>query len=326
MALNFPSSPTIGQVYTDTTSGFSYEWDGTVWKSYSSFSSSQIKTLDDISSSFDGIQNTFALTSSGSAITPASAQSLIINLGGVIQDPTDDYSVSTSNIIFSTPPTNGLSFSGISLGPAVPVNTIPDGAVTGGSLRISTTAVVGSATTFSEDLVVEGDARVTGIVTATSFYGDGSNLTGISSVSFATTSFGLSGSPAILVSSAGINTTSSPTKLYVEGNAASNVVGLGTTDANTVLDFSQGNNFSLTLVGSIVLSNPTGVTTGQSGVIHISQDGIGNHTVGFGSHWDFVSSIPPTLSTTANALDTLTYTVRNSTSIVAAALVGVGTI
>jgi len=361
MALNFPSSPTIGQVYTDSTSGFSYEWDGTVWKSFSPASSNQIKTLDDISSSFDGIQDTFALTSSGSAITPASAQSLIINLGGVIQDPTSDYSVSGSNIVFSTPPTNGLSFSGISLGPAVPVNTIPDGAVTGGSLRISTTAVVGSATTFSEDLVVEGDARVTGIltvgtssitlngtnntinvgsgvtissndinvsgaVTASSFSGDGSNLTGISSVSFATTSFGLSGSPAILVSSAGINTTSSPTKLYVEGNAASNVVGLGTTDANTVLDFSQGNNFSLTLVGSIVLSNPTGVTTGQSGVIHISQDGIGNHTVGFGSHWDFVSSIPPTLSTTANALDTLTYAVRNSTSIVAAALVGVGTI
>ena len=129
MALNFPSSPTIGQVYTDSTSGFSYEWDGTVWKSYSSFSSSQIKTLDDISSSFDGIQNTFALTSSGSAITPASAQSLIINLGGVIQDPTDDYSVSTSNIVFSTPPTNGLSFSGISLGPAVPVDYAVNGNV-----------------------------------------------------------------------------------------------------------------------------------------------------------------------------------------------------
>lgn len=35
MALNFPSSPTVGQTYRDTTSGFSYQWDGTVWKSYS---------------------------------------------------------------------------------------------------------------------------------------------------------------------------------------------------------------------------------------------------------------------------------------------------
>ena len=39
----------------------------------------------------------------------------------------------------------------------------------------------------------------TGTVTATSFSGSGANLTGISSVSFATTSFGLSGSPNITV-------------------------------------------------------------------------------------------------------------------------------
>lgn len=35
MALNFPNSPTLDQVYEDTTSGFSFKWDGTVWKSYS---------------------------------------------------------------------------------------------------------------------------------------------------------------------------------------------------------------------------------------------------------------------------------------------------
>jgi hypothetical protein len=165
-----------------------------------------------------------------------------------------------------------------------------------------------------------------GVVTASSFSGDGAGLTGISSVSFATTSFGLEGSPAILVSSAGINTTSAPTNLYVSGNAAGNVVGLGTTDASTALDFATGNNFSLTLTGSIVLLDPVGVTTGQSGVIHIQQDGTGNHTVGFGSHWDFPGSTVPTLSLTANELDTLTYTVRTSTSIVAAALIGIGTL
>jgi hypothetical protein len=167
MALNFPSSPTIGQVYTDTISGFSYEWDGTVWRSFSPSSSSQIRALDDISGSFDNTETTFPLTSNGTPITPPSPQSLIINLGGVIQDPTSDYSVSGANITFSTPPTSDLSFSGVSLGPAVPITvaTIPDGTVTDGALRISTNAVVGSATTFTEDLVVEGDARVTGILT-----------------------------------------------------------------------------------------------------------------------------------------------------------------
>jgi hypothetical protein len=173
-----------------------------------------------------------------------------------------------------------------------------------------------------------------GVVTATSFVGDVTgtattalNFTGTASTaSFATTSFGLSGNPAIEVSSVGINTTSTPTNLYVSGNAASSTVGLGTTDANTVLDFSVGNNFSFTLTGSIVLSNPTGVTTGQSGIILIQQDGTGSHTVGFGSHWDFPSATVPTLSTGANALDALTYFVRNSTSIIANSLIGIGTL
>ena len=173
-----------------------------------------------------------------------------------------------------------------------------------------------------------------GVVTATSFVGNVTgtattaiNFTGTASTaSFATTSFGLSGSPAIFVSSAGINTTSlNGTKLYVQGNAAGNVVGLGTTNATTTLNFAQGNNFSLTLVGSITLANPTGVTTGQSGIIQILQS-TGSHTVGYGSHWDFPSATAPTLSTGAGALDCLTYFVISSTSIVTNSLIGIGTL
>jgi hypothetical protein len=136
----------------------------------------------------------------------------------------------------------------------------------------------------------------------------------------------LSLSGIVGVTSVGINTTSIPTKFYVSGNSANNIIGLGTTDTNTTLDFNTGNDFSMTLTGSIVLSNPTGVTTGQSGVIHIQQDEAGNRTVGFGSHWDFAGSAVPTLSVTANALDTIAYTVRTSTSIVASALIGIGTL
>jgi len=197
-----------------------------------------------------------------------------------------------------------------------------------------------------------------GIVTATSFVGDitgtattatnladaanittgtiaSARLTGsydidvtgtASTASFATTSYGLSGSPAILISSAGINTTSAPTNLYVSGTSANNVVALGNTDANTALDFSVGNDFSLTLTGSIVLQNPTGVTTGQGGIIYIQQDGTGSRTCGFGSHWDFPSATAPTLSTGADALDALVYSVRSYTSIVTASLIGIGTI
>jgi len=173
-----------------------------------------------------------------------------------------------------------------------------------------------------------------GVVTATTFSGNlTGNVTGnadtattAGTATTATNAEGLTGTPNILVTSAGINTTAAPTSLYVQGNAAGSVVSLGSTDANTTLDFSAGNNFSLTLTGSIVLLNPTGVTTGQSGIIQIQQDGSGSRTCGFGSHWDFPSATAPTLSTGANALDCITYFVRSSTSIIANSLIGIGTI
>lgn len=161
------------------------------------------------------------------------------------------------------------------------------------------------------NITVSNNVNVTGVVTATSFVGNAT---------------GLSGNPNIQVASAGVNTTSTPTNLYVQGNAASNIVGLGTTNATTTLNFAQGNNFSLTLVGNITLANPTGVTTGQSGIILIQQDNVGSRLVGFGSHWDFPNSTAPTLTTTANGLDCLTYFVRSSTSIVTNSLIGIGTL
>ena len=183
---------------------------------------------------------------------------------------------------------------------------------------------------------VSTGASFVGVVTATSFIGNVTGNASYASVAGVATYASTAGiatyastagiATNLLGGNAGINTTSAPTNLYVSGSSASNIVGLGTTNANTALNFATGNNFSMTLVGSIVLENPTGVTTGQSGVIYIQQDGVGNHTVGFGSHWDFPSATAPTLTLTANALDALTYSVRTSTSIVAAALIGIGTL
>ena len=112
MALNFPSNPTIGDIYTDTTSGFSYEWDGVVWIS-STAAASRISIIDDISSGFDNVTDTFNLTISSTSFTPLNEQQLRIVLGGVIQSPAVDYTVSGSTITFTTPPTSGLSFSGV---------------------------------------------------------------------------------------------------------------------------------------------------------------------------------------------------------------------
>jgi hypothetical protein len=110
----------------------------------------------------------------------------------------------------------------------------------------------------------------------------------------------------------------------VQGTAAGSIVGLGTTTGTVTLDFTQGNNFSMTLVGSITLANPTGITTGQSGIIQIQQDSVGSRTVAFGSNWRFPSGTAPTVSTASTQIDCITYFVRNSNSIIANSLIGLG--
>jgi len=248
VALNFPNNPGIGSVFTDTTAGFSYEWDGTVWKSFAAPSTANIKIIDDISASFNGSTQTFALTSSSVAVSPANAQQLIITLGGVVQDPSDDYSVSGSNITFTTAPASGLTFSAVSLGPAIPITdnvasvyvrqtyvatagqttfTFTNGYTSGyldvykNGLRLSSgtdftatngsTFVLTNAATLNDNIEAIGyqvsqlvpsigtltslnvagistlsgatyasNINSTGVITATSFVGSGSNLTGVS--------------------------------------------------------------------------------------------------------------------------------------------------
>ena len=204
MALNFPSNPTVGQVYSDTDSGFSYEWDGVVWKSFTTASASNIKRIDDISSSFNGILTSFALTSNSSAVTPTNNQSLVVNLGGVIQDPTDDYTITNNNIVFSTAPVSGLSFSAILLGTSysavsqtseyASVAGIATYASTAGISTYASTAgistvaenltnspniIVGSVTADSVSIGSSIQMGNVGIITAKAFHGDGSQLDGV---------------------------------------------------------------------------------------------------------------------------------------------------
>ena len=141
MPLNFPDTPSTGDIYTDSTSGFSYEWNGTVWISTDPARAANIKELDDISGSFNGSTATFNLTVSSAGVTPVTAQQLLISVGGVMQNPSDDFTVSGSTITFTTAPSNGLTFFGVFLGQALSLNTIADGSVTISSLKAGTAGV-----------------------------------------------------------------------------------------------------------------------------------------------------------------------------------------
>ena len=93
------------------------------------------------------------------------------------------------------------------------------------------------------------------------------------------------------------------------------------TDAASITnDFALGNNFLVTLGGNRTLAAPSNAVAGQSGTIHIIQDGTGSRTLGYNTAWQFVSATVPTLSTGAGDVDILCYIARSSTTIDAALL------
>ena len=88
--------------------------------------------LNDVSGSFNGSTTQFALTTriGGLAITPVVEAALLISLDGVIQEPTTDYTVSGTNITFTTAPASTVSFFGVVMGRQLDVGTPSDGTVT----------------------------------------------------------------------------------------------------------------------------------------------------------------------------------------------------
>ena len=60
--------------------------------------------LDDISASFNGSLTTFNMTISGAAYTASLASSMIVSVGGVLQEPETAYTVSCSQITFTSAP------------------------------------------------------------------------------------------------------------------------------------------------------------------------------------------------------------------------------
>ena len=90
--------------------------------------------LDDFSGDFDGSDATHAVASNGVAITPVRPEALIISINGVIQEPTTDYTVSGTNITFTTAPTAGDNFFGVAMGEQLAIGTPSDATVTSAKL------------------------------------------------------------------------------------------------------------------------------------------------------------------------------------------------
>jgi hypothetical protein len=85
--------------------------------------------------------------------------------------------------------------------------------------------------------------------------------------------------------------------------------------ATETLDFSTGFNFDIaSLTGNMTLANPTNMKVGQSGRIRIPQDATGSRIISYGSWWKGAGGAQA-LTTTANAVDTLIYYVKDASTI-----------
>jgi hypothetical protein len=81
----------------------------------------------------------------------------------------------------------------------------------------------------------------------------------------------------------------------------------------TTFDFATFKNTAVTLTGDITTQTLSNVTVGKAGSITFIQDGSGNHTTVWNSIFKFSGGTAPTLTTTAAAIDILSYSCRSAT-------------
>jgi len=123
----------------------------------------QYTILDDIASSFNGSLTTFNLTSGGTAVVPQTDANALISISGVVQY-TSAYSISGSQITFSSAPLSTDTFSGRVLGNSRDIGTPTDGTVTSSSL--SSTFFTTNGQTFNNVSIASGkNAMAVGTIT-----------------------------------------------------------------------------------------------------------------------------------------------------------------
>ena len=114
--------------------------------------------VDDISSSFNGSLTSFALTSGSIAVTPAKSGQLLVAINGVMQQPddtgTNGFKVSSSNIVFSSPPASGDAFWAVYQGQEVDIGAPSDDTVDTVHIKDNaiTTAKIAAGTIIASDV------------------------------------------------------------------------------------------------------------------------------------------------------------------------------
>ena len=275
------------------------------------------REVDDISSSFNGSTTAFTLQVSGSNVSPGTANDIVVSLGGVVQNPNQDFTIAGSTITFTTAPASGISFFAVVLGQSIDssVVTPADGSVTGTKLSSPLDLVDNQKIRFGtgNDLSIYHDASNSiiedsgtgGLVLATSklnVNNAANNEIMITATQDGTVELYHNNVKKIETAAGGISLT---------GGAAANITALSD-GATITIDMATACHHSVTLGGNRTFAAPSNQVVGQAGSIFITQDGTGSRTAAFNSAFKFVGGTAPTLTTTASATDRIDYIIKSS--------------
>ncbi len=125
--------------------------------------SGDYRKLDDISSGFNGSSTGFTLQVGSVNVTPPKETTLLISVGGILQEPVSAYTLSGSTITFTSPPESGADFFGVMLGDTMSIGTPSDGTITAAKV---------------EDTFISGQTEITSGLAAADelLYSDGGTI------------------------------------------------------------------------------------------------------------------------------------------------------
>ena len=96
-------------------------------------SSGAFAKLDDVSSQFNNSKTVFNLTIGNEAFFPGNPYTLLVSLGGVIQEPLTSFTINDDQITFASAPQSGANFFCVVLATTnvAPIKTLTEGARSG---------------------------------------------------------------------------------------------------------------------------------------------------------------------------------------------------
>lgn len=181
----------------------------------------------------------------------------------------------------------------------------------GGALTGSTVTLDVSLATNASGLIFVGDALgIDGVVQTVASAAQASGNAAL-----------IVGSTAQASGNAALSTKYNQTGGVLSGTVIVNKQSFGTINTVTssgvlLVDFSTGNNFTVTLDSNATFASPINASGGQCGAIAIRQDDTGSRTLAYSGSWAFQGGTAPTLTTAASGIDILSYYVLAPTRVI----------